>query len=462
MMWGGRFGGGPHSEMLALTESLSFDARLLEHDVASTKAHARVLAAAGLLEPEALGDLDAACAALIEEWTAGSLRPAPTDEDVHSLVERELTTRLPGIGNRIHAGRSRNDLVANDLRLWSRDAARSLRASVLDLIDALGERAGEHAESVMPGYTHLQRAQPVSLGFHLLAHAFALLRDAERFGTAERAADVCVLGAGALATNTLGLDPRIAAQELGSAASFDNAMDAVSQRDFACDLLYACALCATHLSRLSEEIVLWSSPEFGFVGLPDEWSTGSSMMPQKRNPDLAELTRGRAAVGIADLGALLTLLKGLPLAYNRDLQEDKQIVFSAVDRTRVCIRATAHLMGAVEFHTERMAEATRRGALWATDLAELLVTRSVPFREAHEATGRLVATLERRDLDLADADEALLKEHHPAFEASDVARADPRACLAARSGRGGPRLERVLEQVEILGRRTTDLRAGTS
>jgi argininosuccinate lyase len=462
MMWGGRFGGGPHTEMLALSESLSFDVRLLEQDLASTKAHARVLAAAGLLDPEVLPDVDSSCDALIEEWRAGSLRPTPADEDVHTFVERELTARLPQAGSRIHAGRSRNDLVANDLRLWCRDEARSLRSSVLDLIDVLGARAEEHAGSVMPGYTHLQRAQPVSLGFHLLAHAFALMRDAERFEGAARSADVCVLGAGALATNTLGLDPQIAARELGSAGTFENAMDAVSQRDFSCDLLFACALCATHLSRLSEEIVLWASGEFGFVRLPDEWSTGSSMMPQKRNPDLAELTRGRAALAIADLGALLTLLKGLPLAYNRDLQEDKQVVFSAVDRTASCVRATTHMMRAVAFDTDRMAEAARLGASWATDLAELLVSRAVPFREAHDATGGLVATLEQRDLDLADADEALLKQHHRAFEASDAARADPRACLAARAGPGGPAPDRVHEQLEMLRRRATFLRAGTS
>jgi argininosuccinate lyase len=462
MAWGGRFDGDPHPEMLMLSASLSFDIRLLEQDVASTKAHARVLAAAGLLDPGTIDDIDASCDALVEEWKSGTLRPRPSDEDVHTLVERELTVRLPDAGSRIHAGRSRNDLVANDLRLWCRDAARSLLVEVLDLIGVLGERAEEHGDSVMPGYTHLQRAQPVSLGYHLLAHAFALLRDAERLETAARSADVCVLGAGALASNTLGLDPVIAARELGSATTYENAMDAVSQRDFACDLLYACALCATHLSRLSEEIVLWASGEFGFVRLPDEWSTGSSMMPQKRNPDLAELTRGRAALAIADLGALLTLLKGLPLAYNRDLQEDKQVVFSAVDRTASCIKATARMMRAVAFDTDRMAGAARRGASWATDLAELLVSRKVPFREAHEATGRLVATLEQRDMELGEADEALLKQHHAALEASDTARADPHASLVARAGPGGPAPPRTLEQLKVLRERATILRARTS
>jgi argininosuccinate lyase len=462
MIWGGRFEVGPDARMLALTESLSFDVRLLEHDVASTKAHARALVAARLLEQEFLDDVDAACDAIVAEWRAGSLRAGASIEDVHTLVERELTVRLGEVGSRIHAGRSRNDLVANDLRLWCKERAAVLRDATLDLADVLVDRAAAHLDTVMPGYTHLQRAQPVSLGFHLAAHAFALLRDAERFMAAGRAADVSVLGAGALATNTLGLDPQIAALELGFGAVFENAMDAVSQRDFVCDLVYACAVCSTHMSRFAEEIVLWSSSEFAFARLPDEWSTGSSMMPQKRNPDLPELTRGRAAVTIGDLGSLLGVLKGLPLAYNRDLQEDKQIVFASVDRTEACLAAMRVVGAEVDFDPARLEVAARGGASWATDLAELLVARGVPFREAHEATGRLVASLEQRDIDLAGADEDLLKEHHPAFVAGDTARSEPRACLDARSGPGGPAPDRVAEQVTLLRQRATGLRRDSS
>jgi argininosuccinate lyase len=460
MIWGGRFETGPSAQMLALTESLSFDTRLLEHDLACTKAHARTLVAARLLGAEVLDEVDAASDAIMAEWRAGSLKAGTSVEDVHTLVERELTVRLGDVGSRIHAGRSRNDLVANDLRLWCKERAAVLRDASLDLVDVLADRAAGHLDTVMPGYTHLQPAQPVSLGFHLAAHGFALLRDADRFVGAGRAADVSVLGAGALATNTLGLDPEIAARELGFRAVFDNAMDAVSQRDFACDLVYACALCSTHLSRLAEEIVLWTSSEFAFARLPDEWSTGSSMMPQKRNPDLPELTRGRAAVTVGDVGAILGLLKGLPLAYNRDLQEDKQIVFRSVDRTEACLAAMRAVVAEIDFDPARLEAAARRGASWATDLAELLVGRGVPFREAHEAAGRLVASLERRGIDLAGADEELLREHHVAFEADDVARADPRACLAARAGPGGPAPERVSEQIEVLRRRTSSLRAG--
>jgi argininosuccinate lyase len=462
MVWGGRFGTGPHPEMLALSTSISFDTRLLEHDVASTKAHARALVAAGLLEEAALGDLDAACDAIVDEFRTGALEVLPADEDVHTLVERELTARLGEVGTRIHAGRSRNDLVASDLRLWCKDNGVRLRDATLVLVEGLARRAEEHRGSVMPGYTHLQRAQPISLGFHLAAHAFALLRDAEHFVAAEHAADVSALGAGALATSTLGLDPAVAAAELGFRQSFENAMDAVSQRDFACDLVYACTLCSVHLSRLAEEVVLWTSGEFGFARLPDPWSTGSSMMPQKRNPDLAELIRGRAAVTMADLSALLGVLKGLPLSYNRDLQEDKKILFGGVDRTRECLAAMDHIVREITFDTSRMEEAARRGGSWATDLAELLVGRGVPFREAHDAAGRLVATLEGRGLGLAEADEALLKGHHRSFKGGDLERADPRACVAARDGPGGPAPERVSEQIHLLRQRVSLLRSGAS
>jgi argininosuccinate lyase len=437
MLWGGRFDSGPDEVMMLLTTSIAVDMRLLEQDLAATKAHARVLVAAGLLDEAALGEVEAECDTLLAESRAGTLLPAPADEDVHSLVERELTERLGETGSRIHAGRSRNDLVATDFRLWCRDRSSDLVRLATGLIEVLARRALEHNDSVMPGYTHLQRAQPVSLGFHLLAHAWAFLRDARRFEAARSAADESALGAGALAGTTLPLEPEVAARELGFAGVFDNAMDAVAQRDFACDLLYASALCGVHLSRLAEEVALWSSAEFGFVRLPDEWSTGSSMMPQKRNPDLAELVRGRSAGGIGDLTAMLTLLKGLPLAYNRDLQEDKEIVFGSVDRISGCLEGMAGMMDDLDFRVEDLAGAAARGGTWATDLAEALVSRGVPFRAAHAATGRLVASLEQRGMDLSEADIALLQEHHESFEPSDVSFADPRVGMTARGGPGG-------------------------
>jgi argininosuccinate lyase len=403
-LWSGRFQRGPHPEMMAFTASIGTDLRLLPYDAAATKAHARVLVKAGFLNPADLPALDKVCDELVDRWSRGELVPGPDDEDVHTLVERALTDRLGGVGRRIHAGRSRNDLVATDLRLWCKDAAARLIDSLAQLVEVTASFAEAHKETWMPGYTHLQRGQPVSLAFHMLAHGFAFVRDARRFRSAYEAADVGALGAGALAGNTLGLEPEVAAAELGFEATFANAMDAVSDRDFAADLLYAAALCGVHLSRLAEEIVLWSSAEFGFVRMADEWSTGSSMMPQKRNPDVAELARGRSAAGVADLGGFLALLKGLPLAYDRDLQEDKEYLFRAVDRVEGAVAAITALLGAIRLDKERMAEAAGGGAAWATDVAEALVLRGVPFRDAHEAVGRLVADLEQRGIELADAD----------------------------------------------------------
>ena len=460
MLWGGRFGAGPGETMLRLTSSIDVDIRLIKEDLAATVAHARVLAAAGLIDESAPGDVEAECDTLLAQSIAGTLAPASTDEDVHSMVERELTERLGETGARIHAGRSRNDLVATDLRLWCKEQASKQVRLTVELIEVLAGRAIEHKDTVMPGYTHLQRAQPVSIGFHLLAHGWALLRDAGRFVAAGSAADESALGAGALAGTGLPLDAELAARELGLARVYDNAMDAVAQRDFVCDLLYAIALCGVHLSRLAEEIVLWSSAEFGFVRLPDEWSTGSSMMPQKRNPDLAELVRGRSAGGIGDLTAMLTLLKGLPLAYDRDLQEDKEIVFRSADRLSGCLEGMIGMMGAMRFSDERLAAAAAGGAMWATDVAEALVARGVPFRAAHEATGRLVATLENQEIELADAGEVVLEGRPPQFEAADTAYADPRVGMAARRSRGGTAPDIVAKGADDLSNRAIALLSG--
>jgi len=436
LLWGGRFERGPHPDMLALTRSIDFDIELLSHDCAATKAHSRVLAAAGLLEPADVHAIDRALTDLVARHERGELTPLPSDEDVHTLVERVLTEELGDLGRRIHAGRSRNDLVATDLRLWCRSAASDLADLLRRLIAVLADHGEAQAETVMPGYTHLQRAQPVSMGFHMLAHAWPLVRDLGRVRHAYESADVGVLGAGALAGNTLDLDPAVAAAELGFDSVFENAMDAVSDRDFVCDLLYACASCAVHLSRLAEEVVLWTSSEFGFARLADEWSTGSSMMPQKRNPDLAELTRGRAATPIAELSAALTMLKGLPLAYDRDLQEDKLHLFRGVEATEMCLRGMTALLGAIRFDKERMSSVATQGGSWATDVAEEMVRAGAPFRTAHEAAGGLVRRHESGE-DLGD-------------EAFGFERSAPLEALARRSSHGGSAPERVLEQVARL------------
>lgn len=459
MLWGGRFGRGPHPAMMAFTSSIATDVRLLPHDVAATKAHARVLVEAGLFEPDDLPALDGVLDDLVARWERGELVPSASDEDVHSLVEREVTEALGEPGRRIHAGRSRNDLVATDLRLWCKDAAGRAVDALSALVDVICSFAGAHAETVMPGYTHLQRAQPISLAFHMLAHGFAFARDARRFGLAHDTADVSALGAGALAGNTLGLEPRVAADHLGFGGVFDNAMDAVSDRDFAADLLYAAALCGVHLSRLAEEIVLWTSSEFGFARIADDWSTGSSMMPQKRNPDVAELVRGRAAGGVSDLAGLLILLKGLPLAYDRDLQEDKEYVFTALDRVAASIEAMTGLLRAIRLDKDRMARAASGGAAWATDLAEALVSRGVPFRDAHEAVGGLVTDLEREGVALVDAPAELLARHHALLEPSDRDAADPFESIRARSSPGGSAPARVDDQIARLGAQMAAVRA---
>jgi argininosuccinate lyase len=449
-LWSGRFEHGPHPDMMALTSSIATDIRLLGHDAAATKAHARVLLDAGLLTKEDVEAIDDALDELVEGWKEGRLVPDPSDEDVHSLVERVLTERVGDLGKRIHAGRSRNDLVATDLRLWCRDASSAMVEDLRVLLELIAGFGDAEADTLMPGYTHVQRGQPVSFGFHMLAHGFALLRDVQRFRHAYESADVGALGAGALAGNTLGLDPAVAADELHFSGVFDNAMDAVSDRDFVADLLYACALCSVHLSRLAEELVLWSSSEFGFVRIADDWSTGSSMMPQKRNPDMAELIRGRAAGAVSDLNGLLVLLKGLPLAYDRDLQEDKEFLFRSFDRTSGVVRGMAGMLDAVTLDRQRLAAAAAGGSSWATDLAEVLVGRGVPFRTAHDAAGRLVATLEARGISLAEADLDLLRDHHQRFEQADLEFADPARSVAARASRGGTSPDEVRAQAARL------------
>jgi argininosuccinate lyase len=450
MLWGGRFARPPDSRMIQLTRSADVDIRLLDCDIRATKAHVRVLAEAGLLGPDDVDALDEACTEIVRDHNANGLGPSDQDEDVHSFVERELTRRLGEVGARIHAGRSRNDLVATDLRLWCKDAALGLHAGASALMGVLSERADELKDSAMPGYTHLQRAQSVPIAFYLLAHGFALGRDVRRFEAAWNAADTSPLGAGALAGTTLPLDASVGAHHLGFAAVFDNAMDAVADRDFACDLLYAVALCGAHLSRLAEEIVLWTTSEFSLARLSDEWSTGSSMMPHKRNPDVAELVRAKAAGGIGDLTGLLALMKGLPLAYNRDLQEDKGFVFRAVDRLSEALEAITYAVGALQFDMDRAAAAAHNPGAWATEIAEALVSRGVAFRDAHNAVGRLVAGLEDGGDDLADASAADLRAAHPMLAPDDIAFADARRGIQSRASHGGTAPHEVARQISAL------------
>lgn len=394
-LWHGRFEGGPAEELLAFTVSLPFDRRLAGDDLTGSRAHVRGLARAGLLDDVERDAVLAALDTVEAELEAGTFVFVPSDEDIHTAVERRVTELAGPAGGKLHTGRSRNDQVATDLRLFTKRELVAVATRVLDLQDVLVARAGEVGEAHLPGYTHLQRAQPVLLAHHLLAHVWALSRDLDRLADCRRRLDVSPLGAGALAGSSLPLDPAATAADLGFAGVFANSLDAVSDRDFVAEALFVLALLGVHLSRLAEEVILWSTDEFGFLGLADEFATGSSMLPQKKNPDIAELTRGKCGRLIGNLTALLATLKALPLAYNRDLQEDKEPLFDSLDTVRLAMAAMTGLLASSSFRLEAMAAAADAPTSTATDLAELLVAGGMPFREAHAVVGDLV----RRSLD---------------------------------------------------------------
>ena len=446
-LWGGRFSKGPSEALAELSRSIQYDQRLWPHDLACTRAHAGNLRRAGLISDEdeaALGGaLDKAAAA----FGAGTFAFDPSDEDIHSAVERFLTDELGDLGARIHAGRSRNDLVVTDFRLWLKAAIPALAEGVLALQEALKTQAEAHSDTLAPGYTHLQRAQPVLLAHHLLAHAFALARDFDRLKGAYSRADVSGLGAAAFAGTTLPLDPVGTAADLGFAAVFDNSADAVGARDFALEFLAAAAILATQLSRIGEEVVLWTSSEFGFATLDDAFSTGSSIMPQKKNPDVAELVRAKSARVTGNLVHLLGVVKGLPMAYNRDLQEDKEPVFDAADAVGLSLAALTGTIETMTFDTERLESAARGGAAGATDLAEALVKQGVPFRHAHEAIGKLVAVAASRNAELADLTAGELQDAHPKLDIGMLELLDARRSVSSRASHGGTSPDQIAAQL---------------
>ena len=449
-LWGGRFESGPAEALARLSVSVQFDWRLAPYDLLASAAHARVLHKAALLTgPElnrmltALEDLGRAC-------RTGAFRPSAQDEDVHTALERGLLERVGQLGGKLRAGRSRNDQIATDLRLYLRDHVRIITARLTELELALIGQAERHSGTPVPGMTHLQHAQPVLLGHQLLAHVQAFARDASRLRDWDVRAAVSPLGSGALAGSSLPLDPDAVAAELGFARASDNSMDGVSDRDFAAEFCFIAALLGVHLSRLGEEVVLWSSHEFGWVEIDDAFATGSSIMPQKKNPDVAELARGKAGRLIGNLTGLLATLKGLPLSYNRDLQEDKEPVFDAVDTLLTVLPAMAGLIGTLRFHTERLTMTAAAGHALATDLAELLVRRGTPFREAHEVVGHLVIWCQVHDCELADVSDEDLEKVSPLLtpDVRDVLTV--RGAIAARASRGGTAPARVAEQLSRL------------
>jgi argininosuccinate lyase len=446
-LWGGRFAGGPAEALARLSVSVQFDWRLAPYDLAASRAHARVLSRAGLLDTDELGrtlaaldDLEAACA-------SGVFRPTIDDEDVHTALERGLLERLGALGGKLRAGRSRNDQVATDLRLYLRDHARGLAAGLVDLADALVDQAGRHLDTPAPGLTHLQHAQPVSFAHWLLAHVQPLLRDLDRLRDWDARAAVSPLGAGALAGSSLPLDPVQVARELGFTAPAANSMDAVGDRDFVAEFLFVAALAGVHLSRLGEELVLWTTQEFGWVELDDAFATGSSIMPQKKNADIAELARGKAGRLVGGLVTVLTMLKGLPLAYDRDMQEDKEPTFDAVDTLALVLPALAGMISTMTVRVDRLVAAAPLGYTLATEVADWLVRRGVPFRDAHEATGRLVALCVARECaldEVSDEDLRLVSAH---LDPSVREVLSVRSALAARTTPGSTGPGPVAEQL---------------
>jgi argininosuccinate lyase len=447
-LWGGRFAGGPAPALAALSLSTSFDWRLAAHDIAGSRAHARVLHRAGLLTPDELAGMLAALESLAADVASGAFAPGPGDEDVHSALERGLLERAgPDLGGRLRAGRSRNDQIATLIRMYLREQARALAGQLCALVGALAEQAQRHLGVAMPGRTHLQHAQPILLSHHLLAHCWAMLRDVERLRDWDVRAAVSPYGSGALAGSSLGLDPESVAAELGFDSAAENSVDATSARDVVAEFCFVTAMLAVDLSRLAEEVILWATKEFSFVTLDDAYSTGSSIMPQKKNPDVAELTRGKAGRLIGNLTGLLATLKGLPLAYNRDLQEDKEPVFDSIDNLSLLLPALTGMVATLVFDTERLESLAPQGFSLATDVAEWLVRRGVPFRVAHELAGECVRVCESRGVDLAqlsDADFAAISGHLTP-EVRSVLTVE--GSLNSRSAHGGTAPSRVAEQL---------------
>lgn len=458
-LWGGRFADGPAPELAALSKSTHFDWVLAPYDVTASKAHANVLHNAGLLTDDQRDSLLVGLDSLGSDIADGSFTPIVTDEDVHGALERGLIDRVgPDLGGRLRAGRSRNDQVATLFRMWLRDAMRRVANGVFGVVEALTAQAAAHPTAVMPGKTHLQAAQPVLLAHHLLAHAHPLLRDVDRIADFDARTSVSPYGSGALAGSSLGLDPDAIAADLGFAAAADNSIDATASRDFAAEAAFVLAMIAVDISRLAEDIILWSTTEFGYVTLHDAWSTGSSIMPQKKNPDIAELARGKTGRLIGNLAGLLATLKAQPLAYNRDLQEDKEPVFDSVAQLELVLPAMAGLVATLDFDVDRMAALAPAGYTLATDVAEWLVRRGVPFRDAHEAAGAAVRVAEGRGAGLDELTDDELAQIHSELTSGVRGVLTVTGSVTARDTRGGTAPEQVARQLRALWTTVAELR----
>lgn len=446
-LWGGRFRKPPDPRLMKLSSAAGEHARLVPQDIAGGKAHAADLERAGLLTGEERGTIVAALEEIERDFAGGQVAPGPQDEDVHSFIERVLTARIGATGAKLRAGRSRNDQAANNLKLYLRQKARPLGAMLAELLEAIAGQAQAHAASVCPGFTHLQSAQPVTFGHWLMAHGQVLARDASRLRDWEKRSGQSPLGAAALAGSAIALNPELSAKALGYDAPCENSVDAVGARDHVAEFLFVAAMLTTNLSRLAEEVTLWASRQFAWITLDDAFATGSSIMPQKKNPDIAEISRGRAARLTGDLVAMLGALKGLPLSYNRDLAEDKRAAFDAVDVLEEVLPAFAGLIASMEAHPSVMRTQAGMGFALATEVADHLARRGVPFAEAHEISGALVRYCEEMGKELEGLDALDLKAVDPRLDPDVLDALTLDAAVAARSGFGGTAPARVAEQI---------------
>jgi len=435
--WGGRFAEATDAFVERFTASVEFDRRLYAHDIAGSIAHARMLAHVGVLSAQEGTQIVQGLEAIRSEIDEGRFTWSVALEDVHMNIEAHLTERIGEVGKKLHTGRSRNDQVATDIRLYLRDAIDELLAQLRRLEDVLLDLAEREAETIMPGFTHLQVAQPVTFGHHMLAWQAMLSRDAQRLRDCRRRVNVLPLGAAALAGTTFPIDREYTARLLGFEAVAENSLDAVSDRDFAIEFTAAASLIMVHLSRCSEELILWSSQQFGFVDLPDRFCTGSSIMPQKKNPDVPELVRGKSGRVTGHLMSLLMLMKAQPLAYNKDNQEDKEPLFDTIDTVQACLRAYTDMLAALQVRRERCRQAAMAGFATATDLADYLVRKGLPFRDAHEVVGRAVAFAAAQDCDLSALNLTQLQQFSPMIENDVFAVLTPEGSVAARDHLGG-------------------------
>ena len=458
-LWDGRFSGGPADEMLHFSESLTVDLRMFEEDIQGSIAHATMLAEVGLLDEQERDALISGLQEVAEELRTGVFQPGPDLEDIHMAVEHRLSELVGEVAGKLHTARSRNDQVATDVRLWLKKMLPELESGVQELVGVLLERVRGDGRTLMPGYTHLQRGQPIWLGHQLLAHAWALMRDLERIRGARSRVDRCPLGAGAMAGTPHPIDRARTAELLGFSSVLENAMDAVSARDHSQEVASACAILMTRLSRMAAELVLFSSSEFGLLKLGDAWSTGSSIMPQKRNPDAAELVRGKSARVLGNLQALLSLSKGLPLAYMRDLQEDREALFGSVQTTMACVSVMAGTWRDLSVNRERYVAELEGDFLLATELADYLVDQGLPFREAHHVVGRLVLWCEERGGNFSLLDLNVLREHHELFGSDALSFLDPVSAIERRTSLGGTAWSEVQRQCDLLDTQLQDLKA---